>query len=112
MPEPATFISWERADMDAVRAVLSAHGPFERSGVYLQRNELVLETSWLGGEDFYGTAWRFGADDIPLFFKLARQGRLLITQDERILNCAFEPDEEWITVRSAEQLAEHLYPRV
>lgn len=88
---PITFIAWDRANLAAVRDVLTG---LQRDGVFLRRGHLLLETSWLGSgaRDFYATAWRWGAQDCPLFYDLARRGKLLITIGDTVISCGDKDD--------------------
>ena len=88
---PITFIAWDRANLAAVRDVLTG---LQRDGVFLRRGHLLLETSWLGSgaRDFYATAWRWGAEDCPLFYDLARCGKLLITISDTVISCGDKDD--------------------
>ncbi len=88
---PITFIAWERADLTAVRQVLAG---LQRNGIYLYRDHLLLETSWLGhgAQDFYATAWRWNANDCSLFYELARQGKVLITINTAVIACGDNKD--------------------
>ena len=88
---PITFIAWECANLTAVRQVLSG---VQRNGIYLYGEHLLLETSWLGqgARDFYATAWRWSADDCPLFYELARQGKVLITINTAVIACGDKED--------------------
>lgn len=83
---PVTFIAWDRANVTAVREVLAG---LQRDGICLRRGRLLLETSWLGtgARDFYATAWRWSAEDCPLFYDLARRGKLLITISDSVISC-------------------------
>ena len=83
---PITFIAWDRANLPAVRDVLAG---MQRDGIFLRRGHLLLETSWLGSgaRDFYATAWRWSAEDCPLFYDLARRGKLLITISDTVISC-------------------------
>ena len=83
---PITFIAWDRANLAAVRDVLAG---LQRDGIFLRRGHLLLETSWLGSgaRDFYATAWRWSAEDCPLFYDLARRGKLLITISDTVISC-------------------------
>jgi len=83
---PITFIAWDRANLAAVRDVLIG---LQRDGIFLRRGHLLLETSWLGSgaRDFYATAWRWSAQDCPLFYDLARSGNLLITISDTVISC-------------------------
>ena len=83
---PITFIAWDRANLAAVRDVLAG---LQRDGIFLRRGHLLLETSWLGtgARDFYATAWRWGAQDCPLFYDLARRGQLLLTIGDTVIAC-------------------------
>lgn len=88
---PITFIAWDRANLAAVRDVLAS---LQRDGIYLRRGHLLLETSWLGSgaRDFYATAWRWGAQDCPLFYDLARRGKLLLTISDTVISCGSKDD--------------------
>lgn len=88
---PITFIAWDRANLAAVRDVLAG---LQRDGIFLRRGRLLLETSWLGSgaRDFYATAWRWGAQDCPLFYDLARRGKLLITISDTVISCGNKDD--------------------
>ena len=88
---PITFIAWDRANLAAVRDVLAS---LQRDGIFLRRGHLLLETSWLGSgaRDFYATAWRWGAQDCPLFYDLARRGKLLITISDTVISCGSKDD--------------------
>ena len=88
---PITFIAWDRANLAAVRDVLAS---LQRDGIYLRRGHLLLETSWLGSgaRDFYATAWRWSAEDCPLFYDLARRGKLLITISDTVISCGSKDD--------------------
>ena len=88
---PITFIAWDRANLAVVRDVLAS---LQRDGIYLRRGHLLLETSWLGqgARDFYATAWRWSADDCPLFYELARQGKVLITINTAVIACGDKED--------------------
>ena len=88
---PITFIAWDRANLAAVRDVLAS---LQRDGIYLRRGHLLLEASWLGSgaRDFYATAWRWGAQDCPLFYDLARRGKLLITISDTVISCGSKDD--------------------
>ena len=88
---PITFIAWDRANLAAVRDVLAS---LQRDGIFLRRGHLLLETSWLGSgaRDFYATAWRWGAQDCPLFYDLARRGKLLITISDTVISCGDKDD--------------------
>ena len=88
---PITFIAWDRANLAAVRDVLAG---LQRDGIFLRRGHLLLETSWLGtgARDFYATAWRWGAQDCPLFYDLARRGKLLITISDTVISCGSKDD--------------------
>ena len=83
---PIAFIAWDRANLAAVRDVLAG---LQRDGIFLRRGHLLLETSWLGSgaRDFYATAWRWGAHDCPLFYDLARRGKLLLTISDTVISC-------------------------
>lgn len=83
---PIAFIAWDRANLAAVRDVLAG---LQRDGIYLRRGHLLLEASWLGSgaRDFYATAWRWGAHDCPLFYDLARRGKLLLTISDTVISC-------------------------
>ena len=86
-----TFIAWDRANLAAVRDVLAG---LQRDGIFLRRGHLLLETSWLGSgaRDFYATAWRWSAQDCPLFYALARRGKLLITISDTVISCGDKDD--------------------
>lgn len=88
---PITFIAWDRANLPAVRDVLAG---LQRDGIFLRRGHLLLETSWLGtgARDFYATAWRWGAPDCPLFYDLARRGKLLLTISDTVISCGSKDD--------------------
>ena len=88
---PITFIAWDRANLAAVRDVLTG---LQRDGVFLRRGHLLLETSWLGSgaRDFYATAWRWGEEDCPLFYDLARRGKLLLTISDTVISCGSKDD--------------------
>ena len=88
---PITFIAWDRANVAAVREVLAG---LQRDGIFLLRGRLLLETSWLGSgaRDFYATAWRWGAHDCPLFYDLARRGKLLLTISDTVISCGSKDD--------------------
>ena len=88
---PITFIAWDRANLAAVRDSLAG---LQRDGIFLRRGRLLLETSWLGSgaRDFYATAWRWGAQDCPLFYDLARGGKLLITINDTVISCGDKDD--------------------
>ena len=88
---PITFIAWDRANLPAVRDVLAG---MQRDGIFLRRGHLLLETSWLGSgaRDFYATAWRWGAPDCPLFYDLARRGKLLLTISDTVISCGSKDD--------------------
>ena len=88
---PITFIAWDRANVAAVREVLAG---LQRDGIYLRRGRLLLETSWLGtgARDFYATAWRWSAEDCPLFYDLARRGKLLLTISDTVISCGSKDD--------------------
>ena len=88
---PITFIAWDRANLAAVRDVLAS---LQRDGIYLRRGHLLLEASWLGSgaRDFYATAWRWGAQDCPLFYDLARRGKLLLTISDTVIACGDHDD--------------------
>ena len=88
---PITFIAWDRANLAAVRDVLAG---LQRDGIYLRRDHLLMETSWLGtgARDFYATAWRWSAEDCPLFYDLARRGKLLITISDTVISCGDKDD--------------------
>lgn len=75
--------------MAAIRQVLA---PLPREGIVLRRGTLLLETSYPYGESFYATAWMWERADLPLFFELARAGRLLVTWQERIIVCGHSLD--------------------
>ena len=86
-----TFIAWDRANLAAVRDVLAS---LQRDGIYLRRGHLLLEASWLGSgaRDFYATAWRWGEEDCPLFYDLARRGKLLLTISDTVISCGSKDD--------------------
>lgn len=88
---PITFIAWDHANLTAVRDVLAG---LQRDGIYLRRDHLLMETSWLGtgARDFYATAWRWDAQDCPLFYDLARRGKLLITISDTVISCGDKDD--------------------
>ena len=88
---PITFIAWDRANLAAVRDVLAG---LQRDGIVLRRGHLLLETSWLGSgaRDFYATVWRWSAEDCPLFYDLARRGKLLITISDTVISCGDKDD--------------------
>ena len=88
---PIAFIAWDRANLAAVRDVLAS---LQRDGIYLRRGHLLLETSWLGSgaRDFYATAWRWGEEDCPLFYDLARRGKLLLTISDTVISCGSKDD--------------------
>lgn len=88
---PITFIAWDRANLAAVRDVLAG---LQRDSIFLRRGHLLLETSWLGSgaRDFYATAWRWSAEDCPLFYDLARRGKLLITISDTVISCGDKDD--------------------
>ena len=88
---PITFIAWDRANLAAVRDSLAG---LQRDGIFLRRGRLLLETSWLGqgARDFYATAWRWSADDCPLFYELAPQGKVLITINTAVIACGDKED--------------------
>ena len=88
---PITFIAWDRANLTAVRDVLAG---LRRDGIFLRRGHLLLETSWLGSgaRDFYATAWRWSAEDCPLFYDLARRGKLLLTISDTVISCGSKDD--------------------
>ena len=88
---PITFIAWDRASLAAVKDVLAG---LQRDGIFLRRGRLFLETSWLGSSarDFYATAWRWSAEDCPLFYDLARRGKLLITISDTVISCGDKDD--------------------
>ena len=88
---PITFIAWDRANVTAVREVLAG---LQRDGIFLLRGRLLLETSWLGSgaRDFYATAWSWGAQDCPLFYALARRGKLLLTISDTVIACGDHDD--------------------
>lgn len=88
---PITFIAWDRANLAAVRDVLAS---LQRDGIYLRRGHLLLEASWLGSgaRDFYATAWRWGEEDCPLFYDLARRGKLLLTISDTVISCGSKDD--------------------
>ena len=109
---PITFIAWDRANLAAVRDVLAG---LQRDGIYLRRGHLLLETSWLGtgARDFYAAAWRWGAQDCPLFYDLARRGKLLLTISDTVISCGSKDDiadardgiaQELIAVQNPQQL--------
>ena len=109
---PITFIAWDRANLAAVRDVLAS---LQRDGIYLRRGHLLLEASWLGSgaRDFYATAWRWGEEDCPLFYDLARRGKLLLTISDTVISCGSKDDiadaragiaQEIIAVQSPQQL--------
>lgn len=109
---PITFIAWDRANVAAVREVLAG---LQRDGIYLRRGRLLLETSWLGtgARDFYATAWRWGAQDCPLFCGLAQRGKLLLTISDTVIACGDQDDladardgiaQELIAVQNPQQL--------
>ena len=109
---PIPFIAWDRANVAAVRDSLAG---LQRDGIYLRRGHLLLETSWLGtgARDFYATAWRWGAQDCPLFYDLARRGKLLITINDTVISCGDKDDiadaragiaQEIVAVQSPQQL--------
>jgi len=109
---PITFIAWDRANVAAVREVLAG---LQRDGIYLRRGRLLLETSWLGtgARDFYATAWRWGAQDCPLFCDLAQRGKLLLTISDTVISCGSKDDiadardgiaQELIAVQNPQQL--------
>jgi len=113
---PITFIAWDSANQPAIREVLAG---LQRDGIYLCRGPLLLETSWLGqgALDFYATAWRWSTDDSPLFYNLARRGKLLLTIGETVIACGNEADidaardciaQELIAVQNPQQLCELL----
>ena len=110
---PITFIAWDRANLPAVRDVLAG---LQRDGIFLRRGHLLLETSWLGSgaRDFYATAWRWGAPDCPLFYDLARRGKLLLTISDTVISCGSKDDiadardgiaEELIAAQNPQQLS-------
>lgn len=88
---PITFIAWDRANVAAVREDLAG---LQRDGIFLRRGRLLLETSWLGtgARDFYATAWRWGAEDCPLFYDLTRRGKLLLTISDTVISCGSKDD--------------------
>ena len=88
---PIAFIAWDRANLAAVREVLAG---LQRDGIFLRRDHLLMETSWLGtgARDFYATAWRWGAQDCPLFYDLARRGQLLLTIGDTVISCGSKDD--------------------
>ena len=88
---PITFIAWDRANLAAVRDVLAS---LQRDGIYLRRGHLLLEASWLGSgaRDFYATAWRWGEEDCPLLYDLARRGKLLLTISDTVISCGSKDD--------------------
>ena len=88
---PIAFIAWDRANLAAVRDVLAS---LQRDGIYLRRGHLLLEASWLGSgaRDFYATAWRWGEEDCPLFYDLARRGKLLLTISDTVISCGSKDD--------------------
>ena len=88
---PITFIAWDRANLAAVRDVLAG---LQRDGIFLRRGHLLLETSWLGSgaRGFYATAWRWSAEDCPLFYDLARRGKLLLTISDTVISCGDKDD--------------------
>ena len=88
---PITFIAWDRANLAAVRDVLAG---LQRDGIFLRRGHLLLETSWLGSgaRDFYATAWRWGVQDCPLFYDLARRGKVLVTISDTVISCGDKDD--------------------
>ena len=100
---PITFIAWDRANLAAVRDVLAS---LQRDGIFLRRGHLLLETSWLGSgaRDFYATAWRWGAQDCPLFYDLARRGKLLITISDTVISCGSKDDMADARTGIAQQL--------
>lgn len=109
---PITFIAWDRANLAAVRDVLAG---LQRDGIFLRRGHLLLETSWLGSgaRDFYATAWRWGTQDCPLFYDLARRGKLLLTTSDTVISCGSKDDiadaragiaQELIAVQNPQQL--------
>ena len=89
--QPLTFISLDAAVLGAVRELLSE---LPREGIYLRRGHLLLEASWLGSgaRDFYATAWRWGEEDCPLFYDLARRGKLLLTISDTVISCGDKDD--------------------
>ena len=110
---PITFIAWDRANLAAVRDVLAG---LQRDGIFLRRGHLLLETSWLGSgaRDFYATAWRWGAEDYPLFYDLARRGKLLLTISDTVISCGSKDDiadardgiaQELIAAQNPQQLS-------
>ena len=100
---PITFITWDRANLPAVRDVLAG---LQRDRIFLRRGRLLLETSWLGSgaRDFYATAWRWGAQDCPLFYDLARRGKLLITISDTVISCGSKDDMADARTGIAQQL--------
>ena len=109
---PITFIAWDRANLAAVRDVLAG---LQRDGIFLRRGHLLLEASWLGSgaRDFYATAWRWGEEDCPLFYDLARRGKLLLTISDTVISCGDKDDladaragiaQEIVAVQSPQQL--------
>ena len=110
---PITFIAWDRANLTAVRDVLAG---LRRDGIFLRRGHLLLETSWLGSgaRDFYATAWRWGVQDCPLFYDLARRGKLLLTISDTVISCGSKDDmadaragiaQELIAAQNPQQLS-------
>ena len=113
---PITFIAWDRANLAAVRDVLAG---LQRDGIFLRRGHLLLETSWLGSgaRDFYATAWRWGVQDCPLFYDLARRGKVLVTISDTVISCGDKDDiadaragiaQELIAAENPQQLCELL----
>ena len=113
---PITFIAWDRANLAAVRDVLAS---LQRDGIFLRRGHLLLETSWLGSgaRDFYATAWRWGVQDCPLFYDLARRGKVLVTISDTVISCGDKDDiadaragiaQELIAAENPQQLCELL----
>ena len=100
---PITFIAWDRANLAAVRDVFAG---LRRDGIFLRRGRLLLETSWLGSgaRDFYATAWRWGEEDCPLFYDLARRGNLLITISDTVISCGSKDDMADARTGIAQQL--------
>lgn len=100
---PITFIAWDRANLAAVRDVLAS---LQRDGIYLRRGHLLLEASWLGSgaRDFYATAWRWGEEDCPLFYDLARRGKLLLTISDTVISCGSKDDMADARTGIAQQL--------
>ncbi|WKE54951.1 hypothetical protein [Corynebacterium tuberculostearicum] len=110
---PITFIAWDRANVAAVREVLAG---LQRDGIFLRRGHLLLETSWLGtgARDFYATAWRWDEEDYPLFYDLARRGKLLLTISDTVISCGSKDDiadardgiaQELIAAQNPQQLS-------